>query len=42
MGRCVDVSPARPVERPVLDFVSVSRQGPREGTSGSGLVRGAH
>ena len=42
MGRCVDVSPARPVERAVLDFVSVSRQGPREGTSGSGLVRGAH
>lgn len=42
VGRCVDVSPARPVERPVLDFVSVSRQGPREGTSGSGLVRGAH
>ena len=42
MGRCVDVSPARQVESPVLELVSVSRQGPREGAARGGLVRGAH
>ena len=41
VGRCVDVSPARPVENPAPELVSVSRQGPREGTTGGGLVRGA-
>ena len=30
-GWCVDVSPARRVESPVLELVSASRQGPREG-----------
>ena len=39
MGRCVDVSPARQVESPVLDLMSVSQQDPREGTTGAG---GAH
>ena len=42
VGRCVDVSPARLVESPVSELVSVSKQGPREGTTGGGLVRGAH
>ena len=42
MGRCVDVSPARQVESPILGLVSVSWQGPREGTTGDRLVRGAH
>ena len=41
VGRCVDVSPARLVESPVSELVSVSKQGPREGTTGGGLVRGA-
>ena len=42
MGQCVDVSPARQVENPVLELISVSQQSPREGTTGGGLVRGAH
>ena len=42
MGWCVHVSPARQVEHPILELVSVSRQGPREGTPGGWLVRGAH
>ena len=42
VGRCVDVSPARQVESPILGLVSVSWQGPREGTTGDRLVRGAH
>ena len=42
MGWCVDVSPARRVESPVPKLISVSWQGPREGTTGGGLVRGAH
>ena len=42
MGPCVDVSPARQVENPSPELVSVSRQGPREGTTAGGLVRGAH
>ena len=33
MGRCVDVSRARQVEGPVLELISVSRQGPREGAT---------
>ena len=41
MGQCVDVGPARQVESPAQSS-SVSRQGPREGTTGGGLVRGAH
>ena len=41
MGRCVDVGPARQVGSPARSS-SVSRQGPREGTTGGGLVRGAH
>ena len=32
----------RQVESPVLELVSVSWQGPREGAAGGGLVRGAH
>ena len=48
MGWCgcqpqwVDVSPARQVESPVLELISVSQQGPRGGTTGGGLVREAH
>ena len=42
MGQCVDVSPARQVESPVPDLISVSRPGPRQGTTEGGLVRGAH
>ena len=42
MGRCVDVSPARQVESPILGLISVSWQGPREGTTRDGLGRGAH
>ena len=42
MGRCVDVSPTRQVESPILGLVSVSWQGPREATTRGGLVRGAH
>ena len=42
MGWCVDVSPARQVESPAPELVSVSRQGPREGTARGGLGRGAH
>ena len=42
MGRCVDVSPTRQVESPVPELISVSWQGPREGTTRGGLVRGAH
>ena len=38
----VRVSPASEVESPVLGLVSVSWQGPREGTTRGGLVRGAH
>ena len=41
MGQCVDVSPARQVENPVLELISVSQQGAREVTTGGGLVRGA-
>ena len=41
MGWCVDVSPARQVESPVLGLVSASWQGPREGTTGGGFVREA-
>ena len=42
MGWCVDVSLARQVESSVSEFVSVSQQGLRVGTTGSGLVRGTH
>lgn len=42
MGWCVDVSPARQVENSVLELVSFSQQGPREGITGSGLMRGTH
>ena len=42
MGWCVIVNPARQVECPVPELISVSRQGPREGTTAGGLVRGAH
>ena len=42
MGQCVDVSPARQVESPIPELASVSWQGPREGTTGGGLMRGAH
>ena len=42
MGRCVNVSPARQVKSPVLERISVSQQDPREGTTGGGLMRGAH
>ena len=42
MGWCVDVSPARQVESLFQELISVSQQGPREGTTGGGLVRGAH
>ena len=42
MGWCVDVSPARQVGSPVPELVSVSRRGPREGTTRGGLGRGAH
>ena len=38
----MDVSPARQVDGPVRELVSVSRPGPREGTTRGGLVRGAH
>ena len=42
MGRCVAVSPARQVESPISELILVSRQGPRVGTTGGGLVREAH
>ena len=42
MGQCVDVSPARQVESPVPELISVSWQGPREETTRGGLVREAH
>ena len=42
MGQCVDVSPARQVESLFQELISVSQQSPREGTTGGGLVRGAH
>ena len=42
MGQCVDISPARQVEIPVLELISASQQGAREATTGGGLVRGAH
>ena len=42
MGRCMDVSPARQVDGPIPELVSVSRPGPTEGTTGGVLVRGAH
>ena len=42
MGWYMDVTPARQVESPILEVISVSWQGPREGTTGGGLVRGAH
>ena len=42
MGWCVDVSPARQVKSPAPELVSVSRQGPQEGTARGGLGRGAH
>ena len=44
MGQYVDVSPARQVESPIPipELASVSWQDPREGTTGGGLVRGAH
>ena len=42
MGQRVDVSPARQVESLVPEHISVSRPGPRQGTTGGGLVRGAH
>ena len=38
----VRVSPASEVESPVLGLVSVSWQGPREGTTRGGLAKGAH
>ena len=37
----MDASPARHVERPFQELLTVSRRGPREGTTGGGLVRGA-
>ena len=40
MGWCVDVSPARQVESPGPEMVSVSLPGPREGTTRGG--QGAH
>ena len=42
MGRSVDVSPARQVKSPIPEMVSVSQKGPREGTTGGGLLREAH
>ena len=36
----MDVSPARKVESPILELVSVSWQGVREETTEGGLVRG--
>ena len=36
----MDVSPARQVESPILELVSVSWQGAREETTEGGLVRG--
>ena len=42
MGQCVHISPTKQVESPVPELFSVSQQGPREGTTGGGLVRGAH
>ena len=42
MGWCVSVSPARQVESPVPELVSVSWQVAREGTTRGGLVKGAH
>ena len=41
MGCCMDASPARQVESPFQELLTVSRRGPREGTTGGGLVRGA-
>ena len=38
----MDVSPARQVESLFQELISVSQQSPREGTTGGGLVRGAH
>ena len=42
MGQGVHVRPARRVESPVPELISVSRQNPREGITRGGLVRGAH
>ena len=42
MWASVDVSPARRVESPVPELISVCRQNPREGITRGGLVRGAH
>ena len=39
MGQCVDVNPARQVESRILWLASVSRRGPREGTTGGGLLK---
>ena len=36
MGWYMDVTPARQVESPILEVISVSWQGPREGTTGGG------
>ena len=38
----MDVNPARQGESPILELVSVSQKGLREGTTRGGLVRGAH
>ena len=38
----MDVSPARLVKSPVSELVSVSKQGPRDGTREGGLMREAH
>ena len=35
----MDVSPARQVESPIPELASVSWQGPREGTTGGGLLK---
>ena len=42
MGQCVDVNPARQVESRIPWLASVSRRGPREGTTRGGLVRETH
>ena len=42
MGHGVHVRPARRVESPVPELISVSQQNPREGITRGGLVRGAN
>ena len=38
----MDVCPAKQVESPIPELASVSWRGPREGTTGGGLMKGAH